>query len=307
MIIEPAAYTYETMPAYTDAVPGARELPHARNEVLVSYTPDVVYGTASGVKLRLQLLLPRIADDPDRRFPCVLFIQGSHWAEQNLYRNVANLGMLARRGYVCTIVEYRPYGIKQFPAQIIDAKNAVRFMRDHAEDYHVDPTSMAIMGDSSGGHVAAIAGMTARTALLDEPASSASCDVRAIIDLYGAVDPTLPYGFPSTLDHQLLTSPEGMLLGCDLRKHPERGLPAVAKTYVEEDFAPMLILHGTKDRTVFCQESVDLYEALRAAGKDVELYLVRGSDHADAGFWSDAALDVYDAFLTRCLTATPSA
>ena len=90
-------------------------------------------------------------------------------------------------------------------------------------------------------------------------------------------------------------------MGFDIRAEPKRALPAVARTYAERDFAPMLLLHGTKDKTVFCQESVDLYQALQAAGKDAELVLLRGAEHGDAAFWREDVIDRYDAFLTRCL------
>ena len=49
----------------------------------------------------------------------------------------------------------------------------------------------------------------------------------------------------------------------------------------------MLIAHGTKDTMVFCQQSVDLYHALKDAGKDVQLYLLRGADHGGAAFWTE--------------------
>ncbi len=302
MRIEPGSYTYETIPDLTESVAGACELPCARGAIEVRYVPDVVYRSVDGADLRLQVLQPLVPADPVRRFPCVVFVQGSHWAEQNLYRNVCNLGVLARRGYVCVIVEYRHSGIATFPAQVIDAKHAVRFMRAHADEYHVEPDAIALMGDSSGGHVAVLAGMTARSGELDDAGAAAvPCDVCGIIDLYGAVDPTLPYGFPNTPDHQLASSPEGLLMGFNIRENPEQARIAVATTYVNRDFAPMLICHGTKDKVVACQESIELYEALCAEGKDVAFYLMRGSDHADAGFWCDQAIDVYEAFLRRCL------
>ena len=59
--------------------------------------------------------------------------------------------------------------------------------------------------------------------------------------LYGAVDVTLPYGYPITLNHQKPDSPEGMLMGYDITEHLEEAKAACSKTYVNEDFPPMLI------------------------------------------------------------------
>lgn len=63
----------------------------------------------------------------------------------------------------------------------------------------------------------------------------------------------------------------------------------------------MLILHGTKDKTVFCKQSVELYQAIKNAGKSVKLYLVRGSDHGGAVFWKEEVIDLYDDFIKSCL------
>lgn len=301
MKVEVKEYTYETMPDYADEVSGAKELVFQGDELGIMYQPDVVYDARDGIALHLQLVLPFRFSNLAERYPCIVFVQGSAWMPQNIYGNVANLGKLAAKGYVCALVEYRHSGIAHFPAQIVDAKNAVRFMKRHAEKYHIDPEKVIIMGDSSGGHTSAVAGMTANTDLLDDPAGPESCAVKGIIDLYGAVEVTLPYGYPTTLNHQLPDSPEGMLMGYNIRENTEKARIADALSYVEQDFAPMLILHGTKDKTVFCEQSVRLYRALKEAGKDAQLYLVRGADHGGPAFWTEQAVDLYDGFIRRCL------
>ena len=264
MIIEPSNYTYETMPDYTDAVDGAVEIPVTGEEIEIRYAHEVVYDEAHN--LHLEIFTPFQMAHPERTWPCITFIQGSAWMKQYVYQKVGMIARLAQRGYVVAIVEYRHSGIAHFPAQIIDAKNAVRFLRAHAEEYKLNPSQMFLMGDSSGGQVSSVAGMTAKSGKLDEPINEESCEVCGIIDLYGAVDVTLPYGYPITLNHQKPDSPEGMLMGYDITEHLEEAKAACSKTYVNEDFPPMLIAHGTKDTMVFCQQSVDLYHALKDAG-----------------------------------------
>lgn len=300
MRIDVQPYTYETMPEYNDEVEGAKILPRDPMAVGVRYLGPVAYDRRGGRDLVLKVLQPRVEGDRERTFPAVLYVQGSHWGRQDLYQAVASLALLAHRGYVCAVVEYRDYGVASFPAPIVDAKNAVRYLRRNAEEFHVDPARIVLMGNSSGGEIATIAGMTATTKALDDPTGPESCEVAGMIDLYGAVDPTMPDGFPTTLNHQRPGSPECMYMGFDLTQEPERAKAAVSKTYVNNDFGPILILHGTKDRIVFCQQSVDLYRALVAAHKDVELYLVPGADHGGDAFWSDAAVEVYDTFIKRC-------
>lgn len=92
-------------------------------------------------------------------------------------------------------------------------------------------------------------------------------------------------------------------MGFDLLEHPNEAKKACAVTYVSEEnrIPPVLILHGTKDRTVFCEESVQFYKKLKACGKDTELYLMRGADHGGAAFWSEESLKVIDRFIRNCL------
>lgn len=297
-------YTYETMPDYSDQVEGAKEIVMTGDEIGLSYIPDVVYDSKDDIDLQLQIIQPKVFNDPNKKFPCVLFVQGSAWMKQNVYGNIPNLAKLASKGYVIAVVMYRHSGIAHFPAQIIDAKNAIRFMKANSDLYHVDKENVIIMGDSSGGHTSAMVGMTANTTLFDEPINDENCHVKGIIDLYGAVDVTLSYGFPGTLNHQLPDSPEGMLMGYNIRENMDEAKIANAKTYANKDFSPMLIMHGTKDQMVFCQESVDLYETCKAQGKDVTLYLVRNSDHGGAAFWMDETIDIYHDFIQKCLKQT---
>lgn len=302
MKIEVKEYTYETMPDYTDAVEGAGELMMTGEELGVFYDRDVVYSAKDGHGLRLQLLTPSVFKEPDKVYPCVVYIQGSGWFKQNTYYMLPMLSRLAERGYVCAVVEYRHSQMAHFPAQIVDGKNAIRYLRANAGKYHIDPERIAVMGDSSGGHTSAMIGLTCHTGQLDDPDSDVSCEVKGTIDLYGAVDITMDCGFPSTLNHQKADSPEGFMMGYDISENMERAREGVVKSYVNNSCPPMLILHGTKDRTVFCQQSVDLYRAMKEAGKDAELFLVRGADHGGPAFWTKEAIDLYDGFLRRCLS-----
>lgn len=67
----------------------------------------------------------------------MVFVQGSGWFRQNVSAQIPQVSRLAARGYAAAVVEYRHSGIAPFPAQIMDARNVVRFMRTHAAEYHV--------------------------------------------------------------------------------------------------------------------------------------------------------------------------
>lgn len=304
MKLEVKGDTSETMPEYEEAIEGAKTLFIRGDEVNVDYFCDVVYACDASGELHLQILQPSVMNDPSCQFPCVLYVPGGAWKKQSRFRSVSRLGKLAEKGYVVAIVEYRHSGIAHHPAQVIDVKNAVRFMKRHAKEYHVDEGRIVLMGSSSGGHVACLAGMSAKTPLMDAPDDPAiTPQVAGIIDLYGAVDITMPDGFPSTLNHQRLDSPEGMLMGFDIDEHIEEARKACAISYVHEDVPPMLILHGSKDATVSCKQSVQLYRALKQAGKQAELYIVRHGGHGGAVFWSDEAITLYHRFIQECFAA----
>lgn len=300
MIIKPDNYTYETMPEYKDIVEGAKYIKADLTKVYVEYIPNIVYDTKDGVELHLQILKPRVFNKPDLLFPCIIYVQGSAWMKQDCYKDIPNLSKLARRGYFIAIVEYRHSGIAHFPSPIIDAKNAARYVLANHKEYCIDTNKTIIMGNSSGGHTSSMVGMTFRSGLFDEPINDQVLDFKGIINLYGSIELTLEYGFPTTLDHQLPTSPEGMEMGWNIREHMEETEKANSKTYAAYDYPPMLIMHGSKDKTVFCQESVNLFNACKEAGKDVEFYIVQGSDHGGPAFYQDDVLDIYEEFFKKC-------
>ena len=310
--MEVKAWTYEEFPEFTEIPEGAGVLETSGDEPGVAYIPDVKYQTEGGMTLRLQVLIPYCRNDPfdpllpeqRRALPCVVYVQGSAWMAQDCYRGVPLLSKLAARGFVSAIVEYRHSGIAPFPAQAVDARNAVRFLRKNAAVYGIDPERIVLAGSSSGGHTALWAAMRQNDGTAEDLYPGVSAAVKGIVDYYGAVSAMPDDGYPTTLNHHLPDSPEGLEMGrADLRAHPElrKTLSVECNVGPETPLPPVLILHGTKDRTVSTKISVLLYEALRAAGKDARMYLLRGADHGGAEFWTEPVLDLVEGFLRECL------
>lgn len=101
----------------------------------VEIVKNVVYVDREGVELHLNILYPKgIA----KNLPTIVYVPGSAWMKQNIERSIPAFTRFASRGYVIALVEYRHTGIAPFPAQIQDAKTAIRFMRKNADKYHVD-------------------------------------------------------------------------------------------------------------------------------------------------------------------------
>lgn len=293
MHVEVKDYSYEEMPDYKEEVKGAHEIVMNKEEIGLEYIPDVIYDKDNN--LHLHLIIPSQFAYPDRHYPCIVYIQGSAWRKQRVSVKVPYLSSLAKKGYMIAIVEYRDSAIAHFPCCVEDGKNAISFLQTHMSDYPING-QFIIAGDSSGGHTAAMIAVTATSGLFGGKVSIQGC-----IDLYGAVEVTLEDGFPTTLNHHQPSSYEGRYLGYDIHEHLEEAKKANVKTYVNDLEVPMLIVHGTKDRQVFCEQSVRLYKACQKAHKDVSFYLIRGADHGGAAFWSDSMIVIYDQFIKKCL------
>ena len=298
-------WSYEEYPEFTEEVEGALYLDTDGNETGANYIHDEPYLTEGGVKLTLQILRPSCRNTGENEvLPCLVYVQGSAWMEQYVYRKLAMLSRVADRGYVVAVVQYRHSGIAKFPAQAVDAMNAVRHMRANAARYGIDPDRILIGGDSSGGHTALFACL-----LKDLPQScnaypGVSAEVKGIITYYGASSVMADDSFPTTLNHHLPDSAEGMLSGgCNLREDigMRRRLSVECSIDAETKLPPVLLFHGTKDRTVNPKTSAVIYRRLLETGHDAGLVYIRGADHGGPEFWTPAAVDIADRFLKRCL------
>jgi acetyl esterase/lipase len=303
--MEVKAWEYDEFPDYTTPVMGATRLKTTGDETGVLLIPNIEYAHLDGISLCLQILAPLTRNDPERVYPCIMFIQGSAWMKQNVFGQCPMLGRLAAKGYVIAVVQYRHSEIAAFPAQIQDAKNAIRYMRIHAKEYHIDPESIIVTGDSSGGHTAMFCGIVEDDSEMDANLfPGVSANVKGIVNYYGAVSLMYDDGFPSTINYGLPDSPEGMMMGrVNLREHPELRRRGSVEYYITPELAiaPTLIFHGTKDRIVNVCHGINLFQKMKECGKDVSLYLVEGQDHGGGAFWTDDVCCLVDAFAKKCI------
>ena len=308
--MELKAWEYDEFPAFDEEVPGATWLDTTGDEVGVAYVPNVEYECLGGVSRVLQILIPnsRNAKAPrpgrpaSRTYPCIVYVQGSAWMTQNVYANLPCIARLAEHGYVVAIVQYRESGMGVFPDPVRDARNAVRFMRVHAAEYAVDPTRMAVMGDSSGGHTAVYAGLLHDDDTEHNLFPGTSAEVSCIVNYYGSTDFTFEDSNPITPPHNLPDSPEGRIMGgINLREDRAARETLSVKCNIDEStrIAPVLTMHGTKDRTVNTRCSVYLHQRLVETGHQSTLYLLRGADHGGSEFWTPEVLTIVDAFVRK--------
>lgn len=122
-------------------------------------------------ELLLDLYLPAGSQDFGPS-PAVVYYDGGGWrtgCRSSLGPSVDTLGLsaierLVEAGFVVASADYRLSSIAHFPAQLLDAKAAVRWLRAHAADYNVDPEQIYASGDSASGHLASLVALTAGSA-----------------------------------------------------------------------------------------------------------------------------------------------
>ncbi len=270
------------------------------------YTRDVVYQEREEMPLHLQLLL-QSADpsSPEKSFPLIVLIPGSAFHKQDVPGAVGLAGLLACRGFSVALVEYRPSEVAPFPAQMLDAKAAVRYMKRNAEKYRIDPEKVVLMGDSSGGHTALMAAFTQGISSLEEPEESQiSSSVRGVIDLYAPVNIATMNEELSTQDHTGPDSPEGYLIGRKpVLENPQLVEPTVVTRYISQtrEIPPVLIFHGSNDELVPFSQSCELYDALKQKGKKAAFYQILGAHHGGKEFWCTQVLDKIEAFIREVI------
>jgi len=197
------------------------------------------------------------------------------------------LAFIAAHGYVTVGITYRFGNEAKWPAQLQDAKAAVRFLRANAARFGIDPNRIGVMGESAGGGVAAMVGTTCGVTEFDEGANldQSSC-VQAAIDWYGVSDMNqLDAMAPpnATLIHNGPDSSQSIVLGCSLhytcpeavvkRANP---IPYIDAKTVGTRF---LVMHGDDDRAVSWKQAQLLHDALRAKDVPSTLVIVPGTDH----------------------------
>ena len=254
------------------------QVPPVRQEWL--YVPDVPYETVDGITRCLQLLIPyRRAWPRGLRVPVVALVPGSAWYRQEMYNGLLNWGCLARRGYAVAAIQYRDSSMAKFPAQIEDARAALRFLPSLADPYHLDMGNVFLMGDSSGAHTAL---MTALTAGAGDPS------LRGVISYYAPTNLTRMQEEGPIRD--LLATPEDA-----------REASCGAHVFTGRPLPPVLMLHGDADDDVDVSNSRELYRILSDHGKEVDYYEVIGERHGGGTWWSEPILDIVESFLRRNL------
>jgi len=268
-------------PAHAAPLPPALPGPNGTRVLL-----GVPFAALPGARpLELDLHLPAPGATPP---PVVVFLHGGGWRLGSrhtagpMYRDAAPTPFqrLAQAGVAVASVDYRLSGEATWPAQLHDAKAAVRWLRSRAGELGVDGDRIAAWGESAGGHLAALLGLTGDDAALegDVGVTGPSSAVAAVVAWYPPTDVRAVATDTGTDPHDPGTR-EAQLLGAPVPDVPGAAAQASPVTHVSPAAPPFLLLHGAADRFVPCVQSERLYGALLEAGVEVELDVFEGADH----------------------------
>ncbi len=226
---------------------------------------------------RLDLYLPEKATG---RLPVIVWIHGGAWWGSDKGEDFPALP-LAAKGYAVASINYRLSQHALFPAQIEDCKAAIRWLRANAAQYHLDPSRVGVWGSSAGGHLVALLGTTGGLKDFDGKGGNLdqSSRVQCVVDWCG---PTEFMTIGKLADKP--GTPVAKLIGGPVQDNQEKARRASPVTYVSKDSAPFLILHGDRDDTVPLQQSELLARALKKAGVEVHLEIIKGNGHGGPGF-----------------------
>jgi acetyl esterase/lipase len=263
---------------------------------------DVKYGDGPAKSNLMDIFLP---DNADKPLPLVVWVHGGGWIEGS--KEGCPALPLVARGYIVASINYRLSKQAVYPAQIQDCKGAIRFLRAHARDYHIDPDRVGVWGASAGGHLVALLGTSVDSKELEGDVGGnldQSSRVQAVCDWFGPTDLT-QFAEQAVAAGILKTTPGPSLImqlfGGTLKEKHDLVQQANPIAFIDKKTAkkipPFLIMHGDKDTMVPVAQSQLLKDALADAGVSVELQVIHGGGHGGKLFSTPkAAKSIADFF-----------
>jgi acetyl esterase/lipase len=257
---------------------------------------DIEFARVGEVPLALDLYLPR----GKAREPLIVWVHGGAWRSGS--KKSMPLSKLVEEGYPVASVDYRLSTQAKFPAQVHDIKAAIRFLRGHGERWHLPKKKIVVAGDSAGGHLAALVGVSNGNAELEGEVGSdrgQSSDVQGILSFYGAANLTtiLKQSTPHGLEVRVPAL--DLLLGGQPDAVPELARLASPVFHVDHDDPPLLLLHGDQDPQMPINQSLELWGAYKRVKAPVQLEVVHGAGHGGAMFYDEERMAVVRSFLRR--------
>jgi acetyl esterase/lipase len=250
----------------------------------VRHCPDLIYGKVGEQELQLDLACPANGAGP---FPAVVILHGGGWVTGSRKLMLPVTFDFAAHGYVAVAVSYRFAPEAPYPAQLQDARCAVRWLRANAARYRIDPDRIGAFGYSSGGHLALLLGTTCDDRPPKETGGHAgqSSQDGVVVACYpptdlAAWDQYARNGKHSRIERECALVAVTALLGGPPARQAERATAASPITHLRAGAPPTLLIHGLADTMVPLDQSLRYALKGQEVGAPIRLLCLEGAEHS---------------------------
>jgi acetyl esterase/lipase len=216
---------------------------------------------------------------PTEPAPVLIFLPGGAWVHgSRMLQGSALLARLAELGWVCLAIDYRVAPHHPWPRHIQDVKTAIAWARANVDRFGGDRNFITIAGCSAGGHLAALAGLTAGDPVYEsELPEGSDTSVDAVVGIYGRYD----WEDRSTIERdRFVEFLERIVVKRRIARHPEIFRDASPIARVHRNAPPFLVVHGSRDSVIPVAQARSFVERLRAASHSTVGYLeLPGAGH----------------------------
>ena len=258
---------------------------------------DIIYATVDGKELKLDLYLPANSSNP----MLLVWIHGGAWrgGSKDLVPK-----FFVENGIATASIDFRPSTAGKFPAAVHDIKAAIRFLRAKASEYGYKADRIGIAGASSGGHLAALVGVSNKHPDLEGTVGEhlkESSTVHAIISYYGASNLTSILSQSTPHGLQIRKPALELLLGGLPENVPELARLASPVFHVDRSDPPLMLIHGDQDIQMPINQALELQGKYREHHLEVELEVLYGAAHGGEVFYSGECAKLALIFLQKAL------
>jgi acetyl esterase/lipase len=226
---------------------------------------NIRFANPVGVPLSIEISQP----PQTGKYPAIVVIYGGAWQSGSPAANPQFNQYMAERGYTVFAIDYRHAPQHHFPAQLDDVRTALSFIQQHAPEYEADPERIALLGRSSGGHLA----MLAAYQLSSPP-------IRAVVSYYGPVNLTKAYNSPPFPDPINSRAVLEKFMGGSPQVLPKQYQIASPINYVNRPLPPTLLIYGSRDHLVEAKYGREMYEKLQDKGSTAVFLEIPWAEHA---------------------------
>lgn len=232
-------------------------------------TKDIAFSRVAGRVLKLDVYRSR---DGGGGRPALLYLHGGAWAiGDKREQGLPMMHHLARNGWVCFTANYRLSPGATFPDHLVDAKAALIWIKENAEEYGVDPSFVAVAGGSAGGHLASLVALTAGDPRYQQGSELSDTSVQAAISIYGISDLTNRLSAQSDRFVSLIMQP--MVMKAFLDEEPERYRDGSPIDRVHPGAPPFLVVQGDRDTLAPVVEARAFVARLREVSRSEVVYM----------------------------------